>query len=169
MSASVNAYNLLLEDSAVGNYNTNFKVNPHLRGKEDLQALAKGLADGTLNTITSAHQPQDEECKKLEFDKADFGMIALETCYAVASTALSGKVDLTVIISALSNNPRSILGLNNSVQEGAEADLTLFNPEYKWTFKAEHIQSRSSNSPFLSTAFTGKALGVINKGKLQMA
>lgn len=169
VSASVNAYNLLLEDSAVGNYNTNFKVNPHLRGKEDLQALAKGLADGTLNTITSAHQPQDEECKKLEFDKADFGMIGLETCYAVASTALSGKVDLTVIISALSNNPRSILGLNNSVQEGAEADLTLFNPEYKWTFKAEHIQSRSSNSPFLSTAFTGKALGVINKGKLQMA
>lgn len=169
VSASVNAYNLLLEDSAVGNYNTNFKVNPHLRGKEDLQALAKGLADGTLNTITSAHQPQDEECKKLEFDKADFGMIGLETCYAVASTALSGKVDLTVIISALSNNPRSILGLNNSVQEGAEADLTLFNPEYKWTFKAEHIQSRSSNSPFLGTAFTGKALGVINKGKLQMA
>jgi dihydroorotase len=168
VSASVNAYNLLLEDTAIGNYNTYYKVNPHLRSKEDLPGLAKGLADGTLDTITSAHQPQDEECKKLEFDKADFGMIGLETCFAVANTALKDKVDISVIISALSNNPRKLLHLENKIEEGAMADLTFFNPGLEWVFTSEYIQSRSSNSPFLGTSFIGKPLGVLNNGKIKM-
>lgn len=168
VSASVNAYSLLLEDTAVGNYNTYYKVNPHLRSKEDLLGLAKGLADGTLDTITSAHQPQDEECKKLEFDKSDFGMIGLETCFAVANTALKDKVDVSVIISALSNNPRKLLHLENKIEEGAMADLTFFNPGLEWVFKSEDIQSRSSNSPFIGTSFIGKPLGVLNNGKIKM-
>ncbi len=168
VSASVNAYSLLLEDTAVGNYNTYYKVNPHLRSKEDLLGLAKGLADGTLDTITSAHQPQDEECKKLEFDKSDFGMIGLETCFAVANTALKDKVDVSVIISALSNNPRKLLHLENKIEEGAMADLTFFNPGLEWVFKSEDIQSRSSNSPFVGTSFIGKPLGVLNNGKIKM-
>lgn len=72
ISSSVNAYNLLLDETAVAGYNTNCKVNPHLRSKEDIAALIKGVADGTIDTITSAHHPHDEEGKKLEFDKADF-------------------------------------------------------------------------------------------------
>ena len=168
ISSSVNAYNLLLDEIAVGNYNTNCKVNPHLRSKEDIAALVKGIADGTIDTITSAHQPQDEECKKLEFDKADFGMIGLETCFAVANTALKGKVELEKIISALANNPRKILGVENKIEEGAEADLTLFNPELKWTFAESDIKSKSKNTPFAGTSFIGKSVGVINKGKVQL-
>ena len=168
ISSSVNAHNLFLDDTAVVNYNTNFKVNPHLRSKEDMAALAKGIADGTIDTITSAHQPQDEECKKLEFDKADFGIIGLETCFAVANTALKEKVDLAKIIEAISNNPRRVLGLENKIEEGAEADLTLFNPDMKWTFAESDIKSKSKNTPFVGTGFIGKALGVINKGKLQL-
>jgi dihydroorotase len=168
ITASVNAYNLLLDDNAVGDYDTNYKVNPHLRTREDITSLAKGIQDGTIDTITSAHQPHDEECKKLEFDKADFGMIGLETCFAVANTALQGKVDLTKIIAAVSTNPRSILGLANTIQEGSEADLTLFDPGLKWTFAETDIKSKSKNTPFVGARFIGKALGVINKGKLQL-
>jgi len=168
ISSSVNAYSLMLDETAVANYNTNCKVNPHLRAKEDIVALVKGIADGTIDTITSAHQPHDEECKNLEFDKADFGMIGLETCFAVANTVLKGKVELTKIIAAISNNPRRVLGLENKIEEGAEADLTLFNPELKWTFSVSDIKSKSKNTPFVGTNFVGKALGVINKGKLQL-
>jgi dihydroorotase len=167
ISASANAYNLLLEDTAVGDFDTNYKVNPHLRTKEDIASLIKGLQDGTIDTITSAHQPQDEECKKLEFDKADFGMIGLETCFAVANTSLKGKVMLEKIIEAISNNPRKVLGLENTIKEGAEADLTLFDPELKWTFSEDDIKSKSKNTPFIGTKFIGKALGVVNKGRLQ--
>jgi dihydroorotase len=168
ISASVNAYNLMLDETAVGNYKTNFKVNPHLRSKEDIAALVKGISDGTIDTITSAHQPQDEECKNLEFDKADFGMIGLETSFAVANTALKDKVELSKIIEAVANNPRRVLGLESKIEEGAEADLTFFNPELKWTFTASDIKSKSKNTPFIGTNFIGKALGVINKGKLQL-
>jgi len=166
ITASVNAYNLMLDESAVGDYDTNSKVNPHLRAKEDITALAKALADGTIDTITSAHRPQDEECKKLEFDKADFGMIGLETCFAVANTALQGKADVSTIVNALSNNPRKILGLETKIEEGTDADLTLFDPTMEWVFEAGHIKSQSKNTPFLGMLFIGKALGIVNKGKL---
>lgn len=168
ISSSVNAHNLFLDETAVGNYNTNYKVNPHLRSKEDIAALAKGIADGTIDTITSAHQPHDEECKKLEFDKADFGIIGLETCFAVANTALKDKVELEKIVEAISNNPRKVLGIESKIEEGAEADLTLFNPDLKWTFAEGDIKSKSKNTPFVGADFTGKAIGVINKGKLQL-
>ncbi len=168
ISSSVNAYNLMLDETAVANYNTNCKVNPHLRSKEDIAALVKAIADGTIDTITSAHQPQDEECKKMEFDKADFGMVGLETCFAVANTALNGKVDLPKIIEAISNNPRRVLNLENKIEEGAEADLTLFNPGLKWTFAESDIKSKSKNTPFVGVNLIGKSLGVVNKGKLQL-
>ena len=168
VSASVNAYNLLLDETAVKNYNTNYKVNPPLRTKDDVAALARGIADGTIDTITSAHNPQDEECKKLEFDKADFGMIGLETCFAVAKTALKGKVSTEKIIELLTSNPRKILGFTQKIKEGEVADLTLFDPDLNWTFSESSIKSKSKNTPFIGTKFTGKALGVINKGKIQI-
>jgi dihydroorotase len=167
VSASVNAYNLMLENSAVGDYNTHCKVNPHLRLKEDIIALVKGIEDGTIDAISSAHQPQDEDCKKLEFDKADFGMIGLETCFAVVNTALRGTIKIEKIIQLLAHNPRSILGLPASkIEEGAVADLTLFNPTKKWKFTAADIHSKSKNTPFIGTEFIGKVTGVINKGKV---
>jgi dihydroorotase len=168
LSCSVNAYNLLLDDTAIGNYNTSYKVNPPLRPKEDGAALIRGIADGTIDVISSAHQPQDEECKKLEFDKADFGAIGLETCFAAANTALKGKVDLGVVIAALSNTPRKLLGFENKIEVGATADLTLFDPDMVWTFSDADIKSKSKNTPFVGTTFVGKALGIFNKGKLQL-
>ncbi len=168
ITASVNAYNLLLDETKVGDYDTNYKVNPHLRSSKDIEALIKGISDGTIDTITSAHQPQDEECKKLEFDKADYGMIGLETCFAVANTALKGKVNTEKLVEMMANNPRKIVGLSAAISEGVEADLTLFNPDLIWTFTEKDIRSFSKNTPFAGMKFIGKALGVIHKGQLQL-
>ncbi len=169
ISASVSAYNLLLDDSAVGAYNTNYKVNPHLRSKEDIKALIKGIGDGTIDTITSAHRPQDEECKKLEFDKADFGMLGFETCYAIANTALRGQIDTDKMVELLASNPRKLLNVTApSITEGSEADLTLFNPDKNWIFTEKDICSKSKNTPFIGTQFTGKVIGVVNKSKLKL-
>jgi len=165
LSSSVNAYNLFSSESDVGNYNTQFKVNPPLRTTEDINALAKALNDGTIDTITSAHQPHEDDGKKLEFDKADFGMIGLETCYALANTALQGKVDTSTIIQSLTSNPRTILGIQQVIEEGADADLTLFDPAKEWILTEKDIRSISKNTPYLGQKFIGKALGVIHRGK----
>lgn len=167
VTASVNAYNLMLDENAVGNYDTDMKVNPPLRSKEDITALIRGIADGTIDSISSAHHPQDEECKKLEFDKADFGMIGLETCYAVANTCLKKHISTEQLVEIFSMNPRAILGIPApAIEEGADADLTLFDPDKKWTFTEKDIRSRSRNTPFAGTEFIGKVLGVINKNQL---
>jgi len=170
LSASVNSYNLLLDESAVGQYDTNYKLNPHLRTKDDINALLKGIEDGTIDTITSQHNPQDEDSKRLEFDKADYGMIGLETSYAVSNTALSGKADATKIAELFSLNARKILGLPlSAIAEGEDADLTLFDPGLKWTFTEKDIRSRSKNTPFVGREFTGKAIGIIHKDKISLS
>lgn len=168
VTCSVNAYNLLLDDTSVTNYNTQLKVNPHLRSKEDVTFLIKGIADGTIDTITSAHQPHEEDSKKLEFDKAEFGMIGLETCFAVANTALHSKAELPQIIKAIAENPRTILGIGGAIKEGEPADLTLFNPTTEWTFEEKHIRSKSRNTPFIGYNFTGKVMGTIHNNQLQL-
>ncbi len=169
VSASANAYNLMLDEKALADYDTNCKVNPHLRTKQDIAELLKGITDGTIDTITSAHQPHEEDCKKLEFEKAEFGMIGLETCFAIANTVLNGKLSTGKIIQLFAHNPRKVVGMKiPKIKEGEDADLTLFNPKLKWTFSENDIQSKSKNTPFVGKKFTGKALGVINKGKLQL-
>ena len=170
LSASANAYNLLLDESAVGQYDTNYKLNPHLRSKDDISALIKGIEDGTIDTITSQHNPHDEECKRLEFDKADYGMIGLETSYAVSNTALVGKVDATKMSELFSLNARKILGLPvYGIAEGEDADLTLFDPDIKWTFTEKDIHSHSKNTPFVGREFTGKAIGIVHKDKISLS
>jgi len=163
VTASVNAYNLWATDEAVGSYNTNWKVNPPLRPKAETDAIIKAIKDGTIDTITSQHRPQDEECKKLEFDKADFGIEALETAFAVANTRLREHLDVTDLVNLFSTNARNILNIEgDSIEEDTYADLTLFAPDFKWTFEAKDIKSRSKNSPFVGEQFIGKPLGIIN-------
>ena len=170
LTASANAYNLLLDERAVGDYDTNGKTNPPFRAKEDITALLKGITDGTIDTITSAHQPHDEEGKKLEFDKAEFGMIGLETCFAIVNTKLNELAGIEKIVETLSANPRKILGLASPViKEDAEADLTIFDPGKKWKFGEEDIHSRSRNTPFRGKEFIGKVVGVVNKGKVYLS
>jgi dihydroorotase len=166
VTASCNMANLFLTDKAVKNYDTTCKVNPPLREEKDRTALIKGLKEGAIDTICSQHMPQDEESTVLEFDKADFGMIAFETFFAVCNTALKDSLPLEKIIEAIAIKPRQILGLPlPAITKGAIADFTLFDPNLTWTFAKEDIKSKSKNTPFIGTAFEGKVLGTFYKHK----
>lgn len=165
VTCSVTPYNLMLEDELVMEYDTNYKLMPPLRTKADNQALVKALKDGTIDTIASFHIPHDPESKDLEFDMADFGMIAFETTFALLNTHLGKKVGLETLIERLTIGPRDILGLEiPEIEEGELADLTIFDPEEKWTFTTKDIKSRSKNSPFVGQEFTGRVVGIVNNG-----
>jgi dihydroorotase len=169
VTCSVTPYNLILEDELVMEYDTNYKLMPPLRNKADNQALVKALKDGTIDTIASFHIPHDPESKDLEFDMADFGMIAFETTFALLNTYLGKKVGLETLIEKLTIGPRDILGIEiPEIEEGVEADLTIFDPEEKWTFTVGDIKSRSKNSPFVGQEFTGRVVGIVNNGQVHL-
>jgi dihydroorotase len=166
ITCGVAAYNLLLDETEVEGFDTNFKVNPPLRTKEDVEALKKGVADGVIDVIVSDHNPQDIESKDLEFDLADNGMIGLESCFGVANAALSSKASLETLVDTLTKNPRTVLGLKEvSIKEGEEANLTIFNPGTKYVFEKSHIVSSNKNSGFIGKELKGEVIGVINKDK----
>lgn len=167
ITCGVAAYNLLLDETELEGFDTNYKVNPPLRTKDDIEALKKGIADGTIDVIVSDHNPQDIESKDLEFDLADNGMVGLESCFGVLNTALNQKMPVDAIIDALTKNPRTILNLAQvSIKEGEEANLTLFNPTKKQMFEKSHIVSANKNSGIIGKELKGAVVGVVNKNSL---
>jgi dihydroorotase len=169
LTASVNAHHLLLTDTAVGDYDTLAKVNPPLRSQTDIAALIAGIKQGVIDTITSQHTPHELDAKRVEFDRAAFGMIGLETCYAIANTVLRDKLDVTEIVALFATRARQILQLPDaSIVVGADADMTLFDPTREWIFESKDIRSLAHNTPFLGTRFTGKPIGIINNNKMYL-
>lgn len=170
ITASVNAYNLIMDDSLLVEFDSNYKVNPPLRTKADIEALKKGLADGTIDCITSDHTPEDVENKIIEFDYAASGMIGLETLYALVNTHLKETLSTTELIQKIAINPRVIFNLDVlTIKEGSKASITLFDPELAWTFDEKSIRSKSKNTPLIGTPLKGKALGIYNKKVLVLA
>ena len=163
VTASVNAYNIALDDTALMGFDSNYKLNPPLRTKTDIEALRKGIADGTIDVITTDHRPQEIETKDVEFDHASNGMIGLESAFGLINSNL-GKIKLESVIDALTANPRSILKIQSTkIEEGEQANITLFNPDAEWVFEKKYIRSKSYNTPFIGTKFKGKVIGIINK------
>ncbi len=170
VSASVAAHNLLLDDGCLRGFGTNYKVMPPLRDQVHIEALREGVKDGTIDTITSDHRPEDTEHKKLEFPQAAFGILGLETAFAVASTALKGRLSTRKLVERFCHGPRAALGLAvPHIEEGAEAELSLFLPEHQWTFTEADIVSRSKNTPFIGYHFTGRAAGIIAHGQARLS
>ena len=168
ITASVNAYNIALDDSALLGFDSNYKLNPPLRTKADIEALKKGIADGTIDAITCDHRPQDIESKDIEFDHASNGMIGLETAFGLMNTN-KGKIKLETLIEAVTSHPRKILQLPAvKIAEGEAANITLFDPEAEWVFEKKHIKSRSANTPFIGSKFKGKVTGIINKKQVHL-
>lgn len=168
VTASINAYNIALDDSTLMSFDSNLKTNPPLRTKVDIEALQKGIADGTIDVITSDHRPQDIESKDIEFDHASNGMIGLETAFALINSH-KGKIKIETIIEKLSNNPRRILKLKQpKIAEGELANLTIFNPEFEWMFEKKNSRSKSANSPFIGVKLKGKIIGIINKKQVHI-
>ncbi len=160
------AHQLMLDDSLLQDFDTKYKVKPPLRSKEDIDALKKAVADGTIDVICSDHSPEDTEHKKKEFDHAAFGIIGLETAFAVANTSMKKVTSIEKLVEKFTVNPRKILSLPlPSIKEGESANLTLFDSEIAWTVEEHHIKSKSKNTPFIGTKLFGKPIAVFNKGQ----
>lgn len=165
VTCDVTVYQPLLDDNLLSDFDTNYKVNPPLRERTDNDAIIKALRDGTVDVLTSGHMPQDEESKNLEFDRAEFGIISLQT-FCANLVALSKLVDWAVLIQKVTSGPRKVLGLENPrIEEGAVANLTLIDPGLKWTLNDESNYSKSKNSPWYGKTLTGKVVAVFNQGK----
>lgn len=165
VSCGITAYQPLLDDSMLFDFDTNYKVNPPLREKEDNDALIKGLKEGVIDVICSGHIPQDEESKKLEFDLADFGIINLQTVGANL-VQLEKSVSWEALLDKVTVGPRKVLGLEcPTLAEEEKANLTLFDPTRTWVLNDKTNESKARNSPWYGKEITGKAVAVFNNGK----
>jgi dihydroorotase len=160
----------LLSDKDLRDYNTNLKVNPPLRTKDDMEAVREALVDGTIDIISSDHAPHLESEKDLEFNKAPFGMIGLETSLAASFKLVEDKtLKIEELVSKMSTRPAEIFDLNTGIiNEGALANLTIINPMSCWQVKKDEFESKSSNSPFIGSKFNARVEAVIYKGKIVM-
>ncbi len=169
ISCSVPAHNLYFTDSDVENFDTNLKVMPPLRTAQDKEGLIQGIKDGHIQAIVSDHQPQEIELKKCEFDNAEFGIIAYQTSFASAYSSLSNEISLDKIVNLFTDGPRKIVGLPiHTIEKGAVASFTLFNPEEEYIFEKKDIVSKSKNSPFIGKKLKTRVFGIINKGQYEL-
>jgi len=158
-----------LSEEAVWDYDANMKMNPPLRSKEDKEAIIQGLKDGTLDVIASDHAPHTENEKEIEFERAECGVIGLETLLAASLQALvvPGIISWSELIKKLSLNPSTILGIpNGHLSVGSCADLVIFDPEKEWVCRKEDFLSQSKNSCFLGQRFKGRVAYTICAGKI---
>ncbi|MCX7797847.1 MAG: dihydroorotase [Melioribacter sp.] len=169
VTAEVTPHHFTLTEEALKNYDTNFKMSPPLRTREDVDAIIEGLKDGTIDCIASDHAPHSIEEKEMEFIFAPNGIIGLETQLGLALTELVHKkhLNFSQLIEKLSINPRKILNLPIPlIKENEKANLTIIDPDLIWTVDVSKFKSKSKNSPFDKRILKGKSLAVINKGKM---
>ncbi len=163
VSCDIAAHQIAFDDGHLKDFDTNFKVNPPFRSQKDIEALIKGLDDGTIEVVVSDHLPLDEESKNLEFDLAEFGIIGIQTIFPVINT-YGSTLSLEKIIEKITCNPRRLLKIPMPrIEEGQMANLTLFDAEKEWVLEKNELQSKSKNTPFLNKKLKGKVIAVFNK------
>ena len=161
VTCDVPIYNLLFDDSKILDFDTNYKVYPPLRTKDDIEELFNGLNDGTIDVISSFHQPQDIDSKNCEFDKASFGIISIQTFYSNI-LEISRHISEDILIEKFTKNPRKILGLEiPKIEEGSFSLLTVLDEEGSWDYNETSNLSKSSNSPWMDWSLKGKVSGVV--------
>ena len=162
VSCSVTVHNLVLIDEVLTGFDTRYKVSPPLREEATRKALIESVLDGTIDCITSDHNPLDIEHKKLEFDLAKDGTIGLESAFGALLTVLP----LEVVVEKLTATKLVFNLKSNVIAVGNKADISLFNTDEDWTFTKKSIQSKSKNSAFLGQNMKGKVIGIYNNGQL---
>ena len=158
----------LTEDAIDETYNTSLKVNPPLRTAADAEALREGVADGTVDAIVTDHAPHADWEKSREFELAPFGMIGIEGSLALVLTNLvkTGKITCQRMVELMSIAPRRILGVEEvKIEAGSLADITVFDPEIRWTIGEDGFESRAHNCGFTGTEVCGRATDVFVGGK----
>lgn len=170
VTCEVTPHHFSLLDQDITDYNTNFKMNPPLRSRDDRDALLAGLADGTVDCVATDHAPHALHEKNAEFDRAPFGITGLETALGLCISILhvQQKISLKRIVELLSVNPARVVGLEGrgTLAVGAQADVTIFDPAKKWTFRAAESASKSKNSPFDGWRMQGKVTTTIVAAKM---
>lgn len=170
VTAEVTPHHFSLTDDEIGKeFNTNLRVNPPVRTQRDVEAVIEGLIDGTIDCISSDHAPHAEEEKDVEFDQAPPGMIGLETTLGLVKTRLidKGYLSWADALSKMTINPARILKLpGGRLEIGKKADITVIDPEKKWTVKKENFRSKSKNSPYIGWKLSGKVEYTILGGRL---
>ncbi len=164
VSCSVTPYHLCFTDEDLKDYDTNLKLNPPLRTRTDVEALKKGLINGSIDCIATHHLPHDTDHKIVEFEYAHYGMTGLETAFSIVRTCVP-ELNLEKLISLFSNQPRAVFNRTPvHINKDSIASLTLFHPEMEW--KVGKLNSRSGNSAFIGKTLKGKPIGIINKDLL---
>ncbi len=170
VTCEVTPHHFTLTDKTVEGYDTNTKMAPPLRSEEHLEAILEGLKDGTIDAIATDHAPHHQDEKALEYDRAPFGVTGLETAVGLALNELvhKGVIDLGRLVELCSTNPAKIFRLKDrgTLKPGSIADVTILNPELKWTYRNGESRSKSRNSPFDGWEFTGRAVATIVGGRV---
>jgi dihydroorotase len=170
VTCEVTPHHFTLLDKDVGEYNTNFKMNPPLRSATDREAILVALADGTVDAIATDHAPHATHEKEIEFERAAFGITGLETAVALAITKLhrEHKIPLARIVELFTAGPARVFDLRGrgSLARGDHADVTIFDPQKRWRFEAGKSRSLSHNTPFDGWQLTGKVVATIVGGKM---
>ncbi|WP_452599160.1 dihydroorotase [Pontimicrobium sp. MEBiC01747] len=162
ITCSVAIHNLVLTDDVLSDFNTHYKVLPPLRTKNDVDALIEGVKDGTIDMVTSDHNPITIEGKKVEFDYAEYGTIGLESAFGALQTIFSTEK----VIDLLTSGKTHFGSHETPIAEGATANITLFNPDKEYLFTLENIYSKSKNSLFLDQTLKGTVYGIIANNKI---
>ena len=156
-----------LTDEDVKDYNTNFKMNPPLRSETDRQAIIEGLCDDTIDLIASDHAPHSVVEKDLEFDRAAFGIVGLETSLCLSLKLVQdGLLSMEKLITKMAKNPAKLIGKNNDIKPGNPADLTIIDTQKTHTIDPEIFRSKSRNTPFGGHSVKGCAFMTIVDGKI---
>lgn len=162
VTCSVAIANLVLTDTAITDFETNFKLLPPLRTKTDRKAVLDGLQNGIIDFVTSNHMPITIEFKNIEFDHAQYGSIGLESAFGI----LNNILDTEKVIDILTSNGEIFKVEQTSIRIGEKANISLFNPSEKYTFSKKDILSTSKNACFLGATLQGKAYGIYNNNQL---
>jgi dihydroorotase len=168
VTSEVTPHHLALRDEDVRSFSTNLKMNPPLRSGEHVEALLEAIADGTIDVIATDHAPHHHDEKNVEFDLAPFGVIGLETAFAIACDRLvhGKRIDLPRLVELLSSRPAAIFRLpGGSLGEGSPADVTLFDPDAEW--QPQSFVSRSQNSPFIGLTLRGRVFATLVGGEIR--
>lgn len=171
ITAEVTPHHLVLTEDAVGEYDTAAKMSPPLRDLEDVDALRAGIKDGTIDAIASDHAPHENDSKRVEFARASFGILGLQTSLPLLVGLIgSGVVSRERAVELCSSGPARCFGIEGgTLRKGARADITVIDPLKRWMFSREEIRSLSTNTPFVGMEMVGAATEVFVGGRMVVA
>jgi len=170
VTCEVTPHHLALADADMPPYDSNYKMRPPLRSRDDVAALAEGVAAGVVDAIVTDHAPHPGSEKMQEFEKCPFGVIGLETALAVALEVLvhSGKISLPRLVELFTLGPAKVVGLasRGRLSAGMAADVTVFDPDLEWTYDVNRSLSKGRNTPFHGRRFRGAPVATVVSGKV---